>query len=70
MPVTVPMGKCYINNLIIFIRDKPYSTIKPGQAKERDYYSKATHEKPNGEAVLQNFTRFESIYKQNVSGTT
>lgn len=53
----------------MLISDKPYSTIKPQEVKERDYFSKATHEKPNGAAVLTNFTRFNTVYKQNVSGT-
>ena len=58
--ITFNISKFY--NIFAF-SDKPYSTIKPGQDKERDYYSKATHERPNGQAVLSNFTRFDSIYK-------
>lgn len=50
-----------------FLSDKPYSSLKPAQDKERDYYSKATHEKPNGDAILANYTRFNTIYKENVS---
>ena len=53
--------------MLISFRDKPYATIKPGQSKERDYFSGANQEKPDGEAVLSNFTRFQSSYKQNVS---
>lgn len=49
------------------VSDKPYSQFKPGQVKERDYFSGATHERPNGSAVLNNFTRYETVYKQNVS---
>jgi hypothetical protein len=50
------------------IRDKPYSHLKPGQKSlERDYYSKATHEQPDGKAVLSNYGRFDSVYNQNVA---
>lgn len=46
-------------------RDKPYSTLKPGQATiSRTYYDKVTTEKPNGDGVLKNFSRFESNYDQ------
>jgi hypothetical protein len=38
--------------------------MKPAQPLERDYYSKATHEKPDGKRFLQNFGRFEPIYRQ------
>lgn len=48
-------------------RDKPYASIKPGQSKDRDYFSDVNQEKPSGEAILSNFTRYQSIYKQNVS---
>lgn len=51
-------------------RDKPYSNLKPGQKElERDYYGKATHEQPSGQACLTNYGRFDSIYNQNVSAT-
>lgn len=50
--------------------DKPYSNLKAGQASlDRDYYSKATHEKPDGANVLKNFGRFDSIYNENVAST-
>ncbi|TNV72348.1 hypothetical protein FGO68_gene16976 [Halteria grandinella] len=49
--------------------DKPYSSFKPGQAKERDYFSHATHEKPDGKAVLENFTRYGTVYTQKVAST-
>ena len=38
--------------------------MKPAQPLERDYYSKATFEKPDGKRFLQNFGRYEPIYKQ------
>lgn len=46
--------------------DKPYSMMKPGQTKmDRDYYKDATTEKPDGDKVLKNFGRFQSVYDQN-----
>ena len=43
--------------------DKPYSILKPGQKQlERDYYKDATAEKPDGEKVMKNFGRFQSVY--------
>lgn len=46
--------------------DKPYSILKPGQTElDRDYYKDATFEKPNGETVMKNFSRFQSVYDQN-----
>ena len=66
MQASNPMGK-WSDSIHSSVRDKPYSQLKAGQVKERDYYSSATHERPNGEAVLNNFTRYESIYQQNVS---
>ena len=51
-----------------FYRDKPYSNLKPGQTDlQRDYYSKATMENPDGKVSLANFGRFDSIYNQNTS---
>ena len=51
-------------------RDKPYSRYKPGQASlDRDYYSKATTEQPNGERNLENYSRFNSDYGKCVSST-
>lgn len=45
--------------------DKPYSILKPGQSKlERDYYQEATTEKADGQTVLKNFSRFQSVYDQ------
>jgi len=42
--------------------------LKPGQKTlERDYYSKATTEQPDGKVALSNFGRFDSVYNQNVS---
>ena len=47
-------------------RDKPYSMLKPGQTRlDRDYYKDVTTEKPNGELVVKNYSRFSSIYNQN-----
>jgi hypothetical protein len=44
--------------------DKPYSMLKPGQAKlTRDYYKEVTTEKADGAAVLNNYERFKSIYE-------
>ena len=52
MEASDPTGNTQIifkyQNLMLSYSDKPYSTIKPGQDKERDYFSKATHERPNG----------------------
>jgi Tfp pilus assembly protein PilF len=43
--------------------NKPYSILKPGQTQlERDYYKDATQEKPNGETIMKNFGRFQSVY--------
>ncbi len=56
-----PMGNIF--SLKIF-RDKPYSSLKPAQPLERDYYSTATREIPNGKNVLSNFGRFQSTYRQ------
>lgn len=48
--------------------DKPYSILKAGQTKlDRDYYKDATTEKPDGEKVMKNFGRFQSVYDQNQS---
>jgi hypothetical protein len=42
--------------------------FKPGQTTlDRDYYSKATTEKPSGEQCLQNYQRFGTDYRNNVS---
>lgn len=50
--------------------DKPYSHYKPGQTSlDRNYYDKATHEKPDGKVTLSNFGRFDSVYNQNISTT-
>jgi len=39
--------------------DKPYSMLKPGQKKlQRDYYVEVNSEKPEGERVLKNYSRF------------
>ena len=38
--------------------------MKPAQPLDRDYYSKATHEKPDGKRFLQNFGRYGPIYRQ------
>jgi hypothetical protein len=38
--------------------------LKPAQVLDRDYYSKATHEKPDGKRFLQNYGRYEPIYRQ------
>jgi hypothetical protein len=44
--------------------DKPYSSLKPAQPLERDYFSQATREEPDGKKVLSNFGRFETNYRQ------
>jgi hypothetical protein len=36
---------------------------------ERNFYAEATHEAPDGKAVLSNYGRFESVYGQNTSKT-
>jgi len=40
--------------------DKPYSMLKPGQTngQTRNYYVEATQEKPEGEKILKNYSRF------------
>jgi len=45
--------------------DKPYAILKPGQKTlDREYYNEATQEKPDGQTVLKNFSRFQSTYDQ------
>ena len=40
--------------------------MKPGQfSTSRDFYQGATHEKPDGQKMLTNYGRFQSIYDQN-----
>jgi hypothetical protein len=34
---------------------------------ERDFYAKANKESPDGKVVLSNFTRYESVYGQNIA---
>ena len=52
-------------------RDKPYSTLKSGQTTmDREYYDKATQEKPNGQRCLSNFQRFETDYSARISLNT
>ena len=36
---------------------------------ERDFYANATRESPDGQVVLKNFTRYESVYGQNIAKT-
>lgn len=44
--------------------EKPYSMLKPGQQRlDRDYYKDATQEKADGAKVLQNFSRYQSVYQ-------
>lgn len=66
------MGKYIIdNNNYNDFRDKPYSKLKPGQtALERDYYSKANMEEPDGRVTLKNFHRFDTNYNRNIATTT
>ena len=46
--------------------DKPYSALKPGQhTLDREYFKDATQEKPDGQQVLSNYGRFQSVYDQN-----
>jgi len=50
--------------------DKPYSNLKTGQVSlDRDYYAKANQEVPNGKVALDNFGRFGTVYKENISET-
>jgi hypothetical protein len=59
------MGKLLFALIVLASRDKPYSMLKPGQQSlKRDYYHEVTQEKPDGEVVLKNFSRFQSIYDQ------
>jgi hypothetical protein len=38
--------------------------MKPGQVSmERNYYENATQEKPDGKVSLQNFGRFDTVYR-------
>lgn len=47
MEVSSPIG--IHDHFYNIFSDKPYSNLKPGQTSlERNYYEKATHEKPNG----------------------
>lgn len=65
MQVSEAMGMLFF---IHFFSDHPYSTFKPGQdSLERDYFSKATNDKPDGEKNLKNYARFVPEYHQNVS---
>lgn len=49
-------------------RNLPYSHLKPGQKQlERDYYAKATLEKPDGNVTLKNYSRFDSDYNDKIS---
>jgi hypothetical protein len=34
---------------------------------ERDFYANANKESPDGKVVLGNFTRYESVYGQNIA---
>lgn len=36
---------------------------------DRNYYENATHEKPDGKVSLQNYGRFDTVYRQNVAST-
>jgi hypothetical protein len=61
------MGK-KLTIIIYVYRDKPYSHLKPGQASmEREFYAKANKEVPDGKVILSNFTRYESVYGQNIA---
>lgn len=51
--------------------DKPYSSMKAGQfSMEREYYDKATQEKPDGSKCLANYKRFGSDYGDRISVNT
>ena len=59
-----------LTHQLIQYSDKPYSHLKPGQPSvERDFYANATRESPDGQVVLKNFTRYESVYGQNIAKT-
>ena len=50
--------------------DKAYPSHKPGvSADARNYFEVATTEKPNGAKCLENYSRFSTDYRQNVSST-
>lgn len=55
-------GYLFYLNLTIY-SDKPYSTLKPAQPLDRDYFSQANREKPDGKRFLQNYGRFEPVYR-------
>ena len=60
------IGNDQWTNLCCLYSDKPYSVMKPGQTRlDRDYYKDATAECPEGQTVLSNYGRFQSIYDQN-----
>ncbi len=55
---------------LFYFSDKPYSKLKPGQeSMDRDFFAKANKESPDGKVVLGNFTRYESVYGQNIAKT-
>lgn len=65
-------GKLYFIKwcLIIYCSDKAYPSHKPGvTAEPRNFFEGATTEKPNGTKCLENFSRFSTDYRQNVSST-
>ena len=48
----------------------PYSAYKPGQTTlDREYYDKATRDKPDGKGYLGGYSRFGSVYNKNLSET-
>jgi hypothetical protein len=62
MPDLDPTGNCQTYSSFI-CSDKPYSSLKPAQPLERDYFSQATREEPDGKKVLSNYGRFETNYR-------
>lgn len=56
--------------LYMIARDRAYPSFKPGvSAEPRNYFEQATIEKPNGNKCLENYSRFGTDYRQNVSST-
>ena len=70
MKASSPTGKQRQTQSHHLFRDKAYPSHKPGvSADARNYFEVATTEKPNGAKCLENFSRFSTDYRQNVSST-
>ena len=70
MKASSPTGKLHQTQSHYPFSDKAYPSHKPGvSADARNYFEVATTEKPNGSKCLENFSRFSTDYRQNVSST-